>query len=64
MWNGNGLNTEKKKKTELEKNRDKAEKQQDNKRVLKTFPPKPGKQPKIQASQLICHQHIFIPLGK
>lgn len=47
MWNGNGLNTEKKKKAELEKNRDKAEKQQDNKRVLKTFPLKPGKQPKI-----------------
>lgn len=35
-----------------------------NRMALNIFPPKTGKQPKSQALQLICHQHILNPLGK
>lgn len=56
--------TECRKKAELEKLRTEQKNSKINRMALNIFPPKTGKQPKSQALQLLCHQHILNPLGK
>lgn len=56
--------TEYRKKAELEKLWTEQKNSKINRMALNIFPPKTGKQPKSQALQLLCHQHILNPLGK